>query len=152
VWEFLCHSAQDGILEQPSVSFSSGKVMNPIPHTPEDIAFVRGELRAGCQEAIHEEVKTGEAKDIRSTGAVTSTFAVQRNGPEGRKGRFALNLSKKIKHWHLESARINSMHEHALELEREEKMISFDIQAGYRYFQLASNMRDWFLFGCDGRS
>jgi hypothetical protein len=40
---------------------------------------------------------------------------------------------------------------YALELERGEKMASFDIQAGYRHFRLAPQMRDWFLFRDDGR-
>jgi hypothetical protein len=30
-------------------------------------------------------------------------------------------------------------------------MVSFDIQAGYRHFRLAPQMRDWFLFRYDGR-
>jgi hypothetical protein len=29
-------------------------------------------------------------------------------------------------------------------------MVSFDIQAGYRHFRLAPQMRDWFLFRYDG--
>jgi hypothetical protein len=37
------------------------------------------------------------------------------------------------------------------ELEHGEKMVSFDIQAGYRHFRLAPQMRDWFLFRYDGR-
>jgi hypothetical protein len=41
--------------------------------------------------------------------------------------------------------------EYALELELGEKMVSFDIQAGYRHFRLAPQMRDWFLFTYDKR-
>jgi hypothetical protein len=33
--------------------------MNPIPETPEDLAFWREDLWAGCQEDIYEEVTTG---------------------------------------------------------------------------------------------
>jgi Reverse transcriptase (RNA-dependent DNA polymerase) len=32
-----------------------------------------------------------------------------------------------------------------------ENLLSFDIQAGYRHFRPAPQMRDWFLFRCDGR-
>jgi hypothetical protein len=67
--EFLCHAVQFGILEQPFIPFSSGEVMNPIPQTPEDLAFGREDLRVGCQEGIYEEVTTGEAERIRGTGA-----------------------------------------------------------------------------------
>jgi hypothetical protein len=50
--------------------------MNPIPQTPEDLAFGREDLRAGCQEGIYEEVKTGEAERTRSTGAIISSSFV----------------------------------------------------------------------------
>jgi hypothetical protein len=33
------------------IPFSSGKVMNLIPHIPEDLAFGREELRAGAKKA-----------------------------------------------------------------------------------------------------
>jgi hypothetical protein len=96
--EFLCRAVQFGILEQPSIPFSSGEVMNPIPQTLEDLAFGREDLRAGCQECIHEEV-TIEAERICSTSAmISSTFVVWQDGPEGRKGRFMLNLLKQSNH------------------------------------------------------
>jgi hypothetical protein len=82
VSEYLCRDVQFGILEQPSIPFSSGKVMNPIPQTPEDLAFGREDLRAECQEGIYEEETTGEAERTRSTGAmISSSFVVWENGP-----------------------------------------------------------------------
>jgi hypothetical protein len=81
--EFLCRAVKFGILEQPSIPFSSGEVMNPIPQTPKDLAFGREDLRAGCQEGIYEEVTTGEAERIRSTDAmISSSFEVWQHGPE----------------------------------------------------------------------
>jgi hypothetical protein len=86
--EFLCRAVQFGILEQPSITSSSGEVMNPIPQTPEDLAFEREDIRTGCQEGIYEKVTTEEAERIRSTGAmISSSFVVWQDGPEGRKGR-----------------------------------------------------------------
>jgi hypothetical protein len=61
--EFLRRAVQFGILEQPSIPFSSGEVMNPITQTLKDLAFGREVLRAGRQEGIYEEVTTGEAED-----------------------------------------------------------------------------------------
>jgi hypothetical protein len=46
---------------------------------------------------------------------------------------------------------MKTLPEYALELERGEQMVSFDIQAGIRRFRLAPQMRDWFLFRYDGR-
>jgi hypothetical protein len=86
---------------------------------------------AGCQEGIYEEVTTGEAERIRSTGAmISSSFVVWQDGQDGRKGRFVVNLSKQSKHWPKGSVRMETLPEYALELERREKMVSFDIQAG----------------------
>jgi hypothetical protein len=75
--DFLCRAVQFGILKQPSIPFSSGEVMKPIPQTPEYLAFGREDLRAGCQEGTYEEVTTGEAERICSTGAmISSSFVV----------------------------------------------------------------------------
>jgi hypothetical protein len=126
--------------------------MNPIPQTPEDLAFGREDLRSGCQEGIYEEVTTGEAERIRSTGAmISSSFVVWQDGPERRRGRFVVNLLKQSMHWPKGSVRMQTLPEYALELIHGEKMVSFDIKEGYRHFRLAPQMRDWFLFRYDGR-
>jgi hypothetical protein len=54
---------------------SSGEFMNPIPQTPEDLAFGREDLWAGCQEGIYKGVTTGEAESIRSTGERNLEFS-----------------------------------------------------------------------------
>jgi hypothetical protein len=124
--------------------------MNPIPKNPEDLTFGREDLRAGCQDVIYEEVTTGEAERIRSTGAmISSSFVVWQDGPEGRKGRFVVNLSKQSKHWPKGRVRMETLPEYALELEHGKKMVTFDIQAGYRHFRLDPQIRDWFLFSYD---
>jgi hypothetical protein len=126
--EYLCRAVQFGVLEQPSIPFSRDEFMNPIPQTPEDLAFGREDLQAGCQEGIYEEVTIGEAERIRSTGAmISSSFVVWKDGPEGRKGRFVVKLPKQSKHWLKGSVRMETLPEYALELERGERMVSFDI-------------------------
>jgi hypothetical protein len=93
--ELLCRAVQFRILEQPSNPFRSCEFMNPIPQSPEDLAFGREDLRAGCQEGIYEEVSIGEAERIRSTGAmISSSFVVWQIEQVGRKRRFAVNKSE----------------------------------------------------------
>jgi hypothetical protein len=46
---------------------------------------------------------------------------------------------------------METLPEYALELERGEKMVSFDIQAGYLHIRIAPQMTDWFFFRYDGR-
>jgi hypothetical protein len=40
------------------------------PSDPEDLEFGREDLLVGCKEGIYEEVTTGEAERIRSTGVM----------------------------------------------------------------------------------
>jgi hypothetical protein len=76
-------------MQQPSIAFRSGEVMNPIRQTPKDLAFGREVIRAGCQEGINEEVTTGKSDRIRSTGAMkSSSFVDWKHGR--RKGRSIL--------------------------------------------------------------
>jgi hypothetical protein len=72
--EFLCRVVQFVILEQSSIPFSSGEVMNPIPQTPEDLAFGREDLRAGCQEGIYERGLICVAKDETSVDIMCRWF------------------------------------------------------------------------------
>jgi hypothetical protein len=139
-------------MEQPSIPFTCGTVMSPIPQTPEDLAFGREDLRADCLEGIYEEITLEAAESIRSTGEmISSSSVVWQDGPEGRKGRFVVNLSGQSKHWPTGSVRMEILPEFSQELGREERMLSFDIEAGYRHFRLAPQMRDWFVFAYDGR-
>jgi hypothetical protein len=81
---------------------------------------------------------TEEAESIRGTGAmIFSSYAVWKDGAEGCKERFAVSLSKQSKHWSKENVRIETLPEFSLELEHGEKLVSFDIHAEYRHFQLA---------------
>jgi hypothetical protein len=52
--EYLCRAVQFGILEQPSIPFISGEVMNPISQTPEDLAFGREDLRLDARKVYME--------------------------------------------------------------------------------------------------
>jgi hypothetical protein len=79
----LYRAVQYGILEQPSIPFSSGEVKNQIPEIPKDLALGREDLWAGCKEGIYEEVATGEAERIRSAGAsISASFVVWQDRPD----------------------------------------------------------------------
>jgi hypothetical protein len=122
-------------MEKPTKPFTSGETMGLIPQSPEDLVFAREDLRVGCQEGIYEEVPKEELEEIRSKGAmISSSFVVWKEGAEGRKGRFVVNLSKQSKHWPKGSVRMETLPEYALELEHGKHMVSFDINAGYRHF------------------
>jgi hypothetical protein len=55
----------------------------------------------------------------------------------GNEEAVVVNLSKQSKHWPKGTVRMETLPEYALEMEHGDKMVSFDIQAGYRHFRLA---------------
>jgi hypothetical protein len=109
--------------------------MSPIPQTPEDLAFGREDLRAGCLEGIYEEITLEEAENVIRTGAmISSSFAVWLDGPEVRNGRFVVNLSKQSKHWPKGSVRMETLPEFSLDLEHGERKDFIRYQGGLPTF------------------
>jgi hypothetical protein len=49
---------------------------------------------------------------------ISSSFVVWQDGPEGKKGRVAVNLSKQSKHWPKRSVGIEILPKYTLELKR----------------------------------
>jgi Reverse transcriptase (RNA-dependent DNA polymerase) len=62
-----------------------------------------------------------------------------------------VNVSKKSKHWKKGSVKMETLPQYAMDLEKGDHMVSFDIESGYRHFRLAPRMRDWFCFRFNGR-
>jgi hypothetical protein len=61
-----------------------------------------------------------------------------------------VNLRRQSKHWPKGSVRMETLPEFSMQLVKGDRMISFDIRAGYRHFRLAPSIRDWFDFGARG--
>jgi hypothetical protein len=135
--EFLCRAVQ---VRDHGANFDPVHVR--YGHEP-DSPDPGGPRRAGCQEGIYEEITLEAAEIIRRTGAmISSSFVMWQDGPEGRKVRFVVHLSKQSKHWPKGSVQKETLPEFSLELEREQRMLSFDIKVGYRHVHLAPQMRD----------
>jgi Reverse transcriptase (RNA-dependent DNA polymerase) len=149
---FLCRAIKYGIYEPPTIPFVSGEVMGELPQSAEDLEFGIADLRAGCKEGIYEDISAEDANLIRAKGnMISSAFVVWQEGVEGRKGRFVVNLSKQSKHWKKGSVKMETLPQYAMDLNKGDHMVSFDIKSGYRHFRLAPGMRDWFCFRYDGR-
>jgi Reverse transcriptase (RNA-dependent DNA polymerase) len=82
---------------------------------------------------------------------VSSSFVIWQEGSGKRKGRFIVNFAKQSKHRDKGSVRMETLPAYALERQKGDHMISFDIQSGYRHFRFAPHMRDMFLFRYAGR-
>jgi hypothetical protein len=97
--EYEARAIRFGILDLPSIPFTSGVVLPVIPHSREDLEFRRCDLGAGCASGIYEEVGLEEVREAVCLGRmVSSAFLVwQREGAE-RKGRFVINFSRQSRH------------------------------------------------------
>jgi hypothetical protein len=149
---FLSRQIEFGINDPPVVPFSVGEMLGEIPQSEEDLAFGLEDLDRGCKEGIYKEVSSEHVCAAVARGnMLSSSFVIWQDGSEGRKGRFIVNLAKQSKHWEKGSVRMETLPAYALELQKSDHMVSFDIQSGYRHFRLAPSMRDMFLFRYAGR-
>jgi hypothetical protein len=133
--------------------FTSGVVLPAIPQSKEVLEFGREDLRAGCASGIYEEVGAEELREaVRMGRMVSSAFAVWQGEGAERKGRFVINFSRQSWHWPKESVKMETLPGFALNLVKNDHLISWDVKSGYIYFYLHPKMRDFFLFHYCGRS
>lgn len=152
--EFLLRAIRFGIFDPPKVAFVPGEglELGEIPQTEEDKAFAAVDLAEGCRSGIYKEVTQEHAARARQEGAViSSSFVVWQDGPEGRKGRFIVNLALQSKKWPKGTVKMDSIARFAMDLQQGDHLLSMDIAKGYRHFRLHPTMRDWFLFRWEGR-
>lgn len=96
--KYLCRHLTFGIRDMPSVAFTEGEVLLPIPQTQEDKEFGLSLLKKGMQNGIYEEVTRKHAMCIFAGGKiVSSAFVLWKGEEEKRKGRFVMNLAKQSK-------------------------------------------------------
>jgi hypothetical protein len=71
--EYEVRAIRFGILDLPSIPFTSGVVLPAVPQGEEDMEFGRKDLRAGCAAGIYEEVGAEEVQEILRTGRMVSS-------------------------------------------------------------------------------
>ena len=142
----------EGLLDLPTEACWGLPPMGDIPQSEEDLEFGRADLEAGCRNGVYEEVPLGEADDLVRRGyLVSSAFTVWQGDGVSRKGRFVVNFSRQSKFWGKGSVRMERLEEFGDELVEGERLISFDLVAGYRHVHLHPLMLNYFLFSYVGR-
>ena len=127
--------------------FPEGIVLGNIPQSEEDMVFGVQDLRKGCACGVHEEFSSGYVRDRVSEGnMVSSAFTVWQGEGAERKGRFVVNLKRQSKHWPRGSVKIETIKGVTLDLQKNDYLMSWDIQSDYRHFYLYLSMRDMFMF------
>jgi hypothetical protein len=137
----------------PINPFHLGVVLPAIPQTEEELEFGREDLRAGCASGIYEKIGVEEVREAVSMGRmVSSAFVVWQGEATERKGRFVINFSRQSRHWPKGSVRMETLPGFALNLVKNDHLMSWDVKSGYRHFYLHPEMHDYFLFHYGGRS
>ena len=151
---YMCRGIQFGIYEQPCRPFVPGQgvELGDIPQAMEDLEFGRADLEKGLRTGIYQEISQEQARRAKDSGAViSSAFVVWQEKDGERCGRFVINLSVQSAHWEKGSVRMETLTEFAMSVQPKDRMISMDIEKGYRHLRLHPSMRDWFIFRYDGR-
>ncbi len=125
---YLCRQIRYGIHDPPKVPFTSGEILSELPQTAEDVAFATEDLSEGCELGIYEYISESQAEKVRKQGfMVSSSFVVWRETEDGSKGRFVINFHKQSKHWPKGSIKMETLPAYALDLNKGDHLISFDI-------------------------
>ena len=141
--KYLCRHIRYGIKDMPSVPFVKGEVLPPIPQTEADKIFAQSDLNNGLRENIYEELSYEYAmRQVEDGKIISSSFVAWQGHGDEKKGRFIINLHKQSKHWDKGSIKMKKIPSFALELEKGDQMLSFDIKSGYRHMYLHPDMRD----------
>ena len=74
-----------------------------------------------------------------------------RDSKEGKKGRFVQAFHVQSRQWEKRGTRMETKESFASLLREGDRLLSFDVKAGYRHFFLHPDMRNYFLFRYDGR-
>ena len=144
---------KDGLLDMPTQPVWHLPPMGPVPQTAEDLAFGRADLKAGCLAGVYRKLTPEQRTDLLRAGyLISSAFTLWQGESEDRKGRFVNNFSRQSKFWSKGSVKMERMEEFASEIHLGERLISFDLTAGYRHVHLHPLMWDFFVFEYGGET
>lgn len=125
--------------------------MRAVPQSAKDIAFGSAVLKAGCKVGVYEKMDKDIMRErIRQGYLLSSAFNAWQWEDEDGKGRFVVNLSRQGKFLPEGSCRMDRMVEFSGELKQGERLLSFDVTAGYGHVHLHPLMLGYFIFSYAG--
>lgn len=149
--EYVERAVRFGIRDMPIRPFVEGLVMKEIPQSMEDREYAQGDLERGVAEGVYERVGEEEVEDlVREGKMVSSAFVVWQGHGEERKGRFVVNFHRQSKHWARGSVKMETVQSFALDMEKNDVLMSWDFKSGYRHFYLHPDVRNFFVFRYGG--
>ena len=85
------------------------------------------------------------ARCLEGGQMVSSALKIWQGGAE-KEGRFVVNLARHSKHWSRGSVKMDTVTAFAMDLQKGDMMMSWDVKSGYRHFYLHPSMREMFVF------
>ena len=143
--EYLVRAIRYGIRDMPAVPFTDGLVLGEIPQSEEDRCFVPKDLLDRCQKGIYERVSSKEVEGIVQSGKMVSSAFVVWQGDEREKGAVYRQLPPAEQALGKGSVRMETTPLFAIDIQRGDTLMSWDIRSGYRHFSLHPDVRDYFV-------
>lgn len=137
-----------GVMEVPARPFVDGRKIKGYKMSGVDREFAESELYEGCQSGIYRELAKQEVEANLAAGYYLSAIFVDwRQG----KGRLITDFHEVSKHWDKVPLVMETLPGFCSEIQRGDRLISFDLQGGYRAVRLHRNMEKYFMFTCGKR-
>jgi hypothetical protein len=122
-----------------------------VPQTAEDREFALRDLADGCKEGIYERMARADMERVRKNGNLgSSAFTHWQGKGEERKPRLVVNFYRQSKFWRKHGLRMETAGGFMELLKEGDRLLSFDVKAGYRHQRLHPTMLDHFVFSYEG--
>lgn len=117
--------------------------MTHITQDQESLDFGDGELKTSCEGNFYRENSPEAAQKVEDRGFLNnSSFVVEQGDKPDRKGRFIVNMSRSSKGWNHRPMSMERLKELTVYLQKDERLLSLDLVAGYRHLALHLIMLD----------
>lgn len=142
-----------GIRDLPNRRILGLPEMPPIPQDQSSLEYGESELRKGLQPeySFFRVLTEADLRRVRSAGKlISSAFTVWQEKDGLEEPRFVICLNKQSTFFERRSIRMEGLPEFCTHVRKGDRMISFDVKAGYRHLRLHPDMLDDFVFCYNG--
>lgn len=140
---FLIRMLKYGVREEPIIHFTEGIIFPSVSQTKEDRVFDEQKINQGLKDRTIEQVTESYALECACRGMmVSSCFTTWTGEDADKKGRFVINLKLQSGFFRPRSTPMEKLPSFSLQCQRDDTLMSFDIQSGYHHLFLHPSMGD----------
>lgn len=147
--DFICRTIKFGVFEKPikAPPLETKFSLPQIPVDPENAEWLREELKDVIRRRVYEEIPMEEALHMRHTHNYPISIALIVTDP---KLPLVVNLHRQSSLFRPQPVTMENLKYFTLELNKDDHLVSCDIQKSYHHFRLHPQIRNWFIFRLDG--